>query len=107
MYLSTVLGSYYLIWAHIALCPNLLTDGRNKSPPDGFRLSRVSFDPATGMPTEPVTSTTAAVNIMYNANNGNCPNQCFRPVNVAWGPNGQLFMTSDTTNEIWVIGGAT
>lgn len=79
----------------------------NKSPPDGYRLSRVAFNPETGQPVDSVTSTTAATNIMYNANNGACPNRCFRPVNVAWGPNGQLFMTSDTTNEIWVIGGAT
>lgn len=80
---------------------------RNKSPPDGYRLSRVEFDPTTGQPVEAVTSTNAATNIMYNANTAQCPNRCFRPVNVAWGPNGQLFMTSDTTNEIWVIGGAT
>ncbi|KAF2266165.1 soluble quino protein glucose dehydrogenase [Lojkania enalia] len=79
----------------------------NKSPPDGFRLSRVAFNPATGMPTESSTSTNAAQNIMYNANINSCPNRCFRPVNVAFGPNGQLFMTSDTTNEIWVIGGTT
>ncbi|KAF2001674.1 soluble quino protein glucose dehydrogenase [Amniculicola lignicola CBS 123094] len=79
----------------------------NKSPADGFRLSRVNWDAATGQPMDASTSTTAAVDIMYNANNGNCPNRCFRPVNVAFGPNGQLFMTSDTTNEIWVIGGAT
>ncbi|KAF2278358.1 soluble quino protein glucose dehydrogenase [Westerdykella ornata] len=79
----------------------------NKSPPDGFRLSRVEFNPATGMPVEPATSTTAAVNIMYNANTQQCPNRCFRPVNVAFSPSGKLFMTSDTTNEIWVIGGAT
>lgn len=79
----------------------------NKSPPDGFRLSRVAFNPQTGQPTEPVTSTTAAVNIMYNENTGNCPNRCFRPVNVAWSPSGKLFMTSDTTNEIWIVGGAT
>ncbi|KAF2175166.1 soluble quino protein glucose dehydrogenase [Zopfia rhizophila CBS 207.26] len=78
----------------------------NRQQPDGFRLARVTFNPATGVPTEPSTSTTAAQNIMYNANNAGCPNRCFRPVNLAWDPKGRLFMTSDTTNEIWIIGGA-
>ncbi|KAF2011650.1 soluble quino protein glucose dehydrogenase [Aaosphaeria arxii CBS 175.79] len=77
----------------------------NKSPPDGYRISRVEFNAGTGQPIEPSTSTTAATNIMYNANNAQCPNRCFRPTNVAFGPKGQLFMTSDTTNEIWVIAG--
>jgi hypothetical protein len=43
---------------------------------------------------------------MYDDNNGGRPNRCSGPVNVACDPSGQLFMTSDTTNEIWVIGGA-
>ncbi|KAJ4296485.1 hypothetical protein N0V90_006530 [Kalmusia sp. IMI 367209] len=79
----------------------------DKSPPDGFRVSRVAFNPQTGMPVEAVTNPAAAQNIMYNANNNNCPNSCFRPVGLAWSPSGKLFLTSDTTNEIWVIGGAT
>ena len=79
----------------------------NKSPPDGYRLSRVAFNPETGQPVEPVTSTTAAQNIMFNADNSACPNRCFRPVGLAWDGKGRLFMASDSTNEIWVIGGAT
>ncbi|KAF1843864.1 soluble quino protein glucose dehydrogenase [Cucurbitaria berberidis CBS 394.84] len=79
----------------------------NKVSPDGFRISRVSFNPETGQPVEPVTSTTAAQNIMYNADNSKCPNGCFRPVGLAWDTKGRLFMASDNTNEIWVIGGAT
>ncbi|KAH7085395.1 hypothetical protein BKA63DRAFT_17080 [Paraphoma chrysanthemicola] len=79
----------------------------NRSPADGYRLSRVAWNKATGMPVEPVTSTTAALNIMFNANNANCPNSCFRPAGLAWDSKGRLFMTSDSTNEIWIIGGAT
>ncbi|KAH8724611.1 hypothetical protein GQ44DRAFT_255310 [Phaeosphaeriaceae sp. PMI808] len=78
----------------------------NRKPADGYRLSRVVFDPTTGEPVEPVTSNTAAQNIMFNANNTACPNSCFRPVGLAWDGEGRLFMTSDTTNEIWVVGGA-
>ncbi|KAL6705283.1 hypothetical protein ACN47E_007093 [Coniothyrium glycines] len=78
----------------------------NLARPDGFRLSRVAFNPQTGQPVEPVTSTNAALDIMWNPNNANCPNRCFRPVGLAWDTKGRLFMTSDNTNEIWVIGGA-
>lgn len=78
---------------------------RNRSPPDGYRLSKIAFNPATGMPTEPSTSTTAAINVMSNPNNGNCPTRCFRPVDVAFDSKNRLFMTSDSTNEVWIIGG--
>lgn len=78
----------------------------NKSPPDGYRVSRVAMDPKTGQPVADVTNTNAAENIMYNADNSVCPDKCFRPVGLAWSPSGQLFVSSDATNEIWVIGAA-
>jgi hypothetical protein len=78
---------------------------RNRNPPDGFRLSKIEFDYKTGMPKEPSTSNKAAINVMTNSNNANCPGKCFRPVGLAWDPKGRLFMTSDSTNELWVIGG--
>ncbi|KAF2640048.1 soluble quino protein glucose dehydrogenase [Massarina eburnea CBS 473.64] len=78
----------------------------NKSPPDGYRLSKINIDPATGMPTEPSSSKTAAINVMTNPSNGNCPSRCFRPVDLAFDAKGRLFMTSDSSNEVWVIGGA-
>ena len=78
----------------------------NRSPPDGYRLSRIAFEPRTGLPVEPPTSQVGAVDVMVNANMTACPGRCFRPVSLAWGPGGRLFMTSDATNEIWVIGGA-
>jgi glucose/arabinose dehydrogenase len=77
----------------------------DRSPPDGYRLSKIIFDPATGQPTEPSTSTTAAINVMSNPNNGNCPSRCFRPVGLAFDSKGRLFMSSDSTNEVWIIGG--
>ncbi|KAF2837424.1 soluble quino protein glucose dehydrogenase [Patellaria atrata CBS 101060] len=76
----------------------------NRQPPDGYRLSRIEF--SAGQPREPPTSTTAAVNIMWNANNANCPYRCFRPVGLAFDRTGRLFMTSDQSNEIFVITGA-
>ncbi|KAF4619014.1 hypothetical protein G7Y89_g14831 [Cudoniella acicularis] len=76
----------------------------DRSPPDGFRLSRIAFG-KNGMPTEAATSTSAAVNIMQNSNLGSCPNSCFRPTGMAWDSKDRLFMSSDTTNEIFIIGG--
>ncbi|KAF2713167.1 glucose sorbosone dehydrogenase [Pleomassaria siparia CBS 279.74] len=78
----------------------------DKSPPDGYRLSKININPATGMPTEPSTSTTAAINVMSNPNNNNCPSKCFRPVDLIFDKKGRLFMTSDYSSEVWVIAGA-
>jgi hypothetical protein len=83
----------------------ILTMARNRNPPDGYRLSKITFNPSMGMPTEPSTSNSAAINVMSNPNNSNCPNRCFRPVDIAFDSKGRLFMTSDTTGEVWVIGG--
>ena len=79
-----------------------LTSNRNKDDPDGYLLYAVSF--ANGSPTEPSNSTTAVVPILSNADNRKCPNGCFRPVGLAWDSKGRLFMSSDRTGEIYVIG---
>ncbi|CZT50154.1 related to L-sorbosone dehydrogenase [Rhynchosporium secalis] len=76
----------------------------NRQPADGYRLSRIAFK--NGQPIEPVTSTTAAFNILYNPNNANCPSRCFRPTTLAFDAKDRLFMTSDSTGEIYVIIGA-
>jgi len=81
-----------------------LTQYRNRSPPDGYRLSRIAFK--DGQPVEPVTSTTAAFNILSNSNNANCPSRCFRPTTLAFDSKDRLFMTSDSTGEIYIITGA-
>ncbi|KAH7310054.1 soluble quino protein glucose/sorbosone dehydrogenase [Rhexocercosporidium sp. MPI-PUGE-AT-0058] len=76
----------------------------DRQPPDGYRLSRIAFK--NGQPVEPVTSTTAAFNILWNSNNANCPSRCFRPTTLAFDSKDRLFMTSDSTGEIYVITGA-
>ncbi|KAH8686163.1 soluble quino protein glucose/sorbosone dehydrogenase [Tricladium varicosporioides] len=75
----------------------------DRSPPDGYRLSKIEFK--NGMPVQPSTSTSAAINIMQNGAMGSCPNSCFRPTGLAWDSKDRLFMSSDTTNEIFIIGG--
>lgn len=62
----------------------------------------VEFD-GTGLPRASANSTTAAVDIVSNADLSACPRNCFRPVGLAWDAQGRLFMSSDSTGEIYVI----
>lgn len=76
----------------------------NRSPPDGYRVMRVDFK--NGRPVASPDSKTAEIAVMQNANTGSCPGQCFRPVGLAFDKKGRLFMSSDSSNEIYVIYGA-
>ena len=68
----------------------------------GYKLSMVKF--ANGLPTEPSTSQKGAIDIMSNADVTTCyDSDCFRPVGLAWDSKGRLFMSSDTTGEIYAI----
>lgn len=105
-----LLAFHYLYFASLVpiqpsckVCEEILTVSRDRNPPDGYRLSVIQFK--NGQPVEPSTSTTAAVNIMTNANNGACPNSCFRPAGLAWDSKNRLYMSSDSTGEIFIIGG--
>lgn len=53
-----------------------------------------------------VTSKTAQIPVMENSNVGACPNSCFRPVGLDFDQKGRLFVSSDTSGEIYVIYGA-
>lgn len=59
---------------------------------------------SNGEPTAPSTSNTGYMDIMSNADVTQCYNDdCFRPVGLAWDPQGNLFMSSDETGEIYAI----
>lgn len=73
----------------------------NRDDPVGYTVAVVDFK--DGMPVEPSDSMTAAKDILMNADTADCPENCFRPVGLAWGTEGRLFMTSDTTGEIYVL----
>ncbi len=62
---------------------------------------RVDFQ--DGMPVALPTAKDAATAIFENSNAATCPNGCFRPVGVAVDPKGRIFVSSDSTGEIWVI----
>lgn len=40
---------------------------------------------------------------MSNPDETKCPGNCFRPVGMAWDKSGRLFVTSDTTGELYVL----
>jgi glucose/arabinose dehydrogenase len=73
----------------------------NRDDPVGYKVSVVDF--ANGEPVDGSNSTTAAVDILSNADDSVCPDNCFRPVGLAWDDSGRLFMSSDSTGEIYVI----
>lgn len=73
----------------------------NRDEPIGYKLSVIAFN--NGEPTEPATSNTAAIDIVSNPDLSRCPDECFRPVGLAWDGQGRLFMSSDATGEIYVI----
>lgn len=56
-----------------------------------------------GEPVEPSDSAKAAVDVLWNRELGNCPGACFRPVGLAVDGEGRVFMTSDSTGEIFVV----
>ncbi|TID21305.1 soluble quino protein glucose dehydrogenase [Venturia nashicola] len=72
----------------------------NRDAPDGY-LFTVGY--SNGMPTAASSSTTAVIPIMRNQDNSKCLGDCFRPVGLAWDSTGRLFMTSDSTGEIYVV----
>ena len=68
----------------------------------GYKLSMVEFD-GNGSPSAAADSTTAAVDIVSNPDLSECPDNCFRPAGLAWDSQGRLYMSSDSTGEIFVI----
>ena len=73
----------------------------DRDEPVGYKLSTISF--SKGEPTEPADSKSATQDILSNPDTSQCPGKCFRPVGLAIDGQGRIFMTSDSTGEIYVI----
>lgn len=73
----------------------------DRTDPVGYKLGVVEF--ADGQPVAPSNSTTALLDVVSNHDNSVCPDGCFRPVGLAWDRQGRLFMSSDSTGEIYAI----
>ncbi|KAM3449440.1 hypothetical protein MY3296_006905 [Beauveria thailandica] len=76
----------------------------NRQPPNGYRLSRVSF--ADGRPVAKADSDDAEEKLLWNADNAECPGKCFRPAGLWLDGKGRTFMTSDSSGELFVVTGA-
>ncbi|KAF1972946.1 soluble quino protein glucose dehydrogenase [Bimuria novae-zelandiae CBS 107.79] len=74
----------------------------NRDEPIGYKLSYIAFDGA-GSPVANSTSNSSTVDIVSNPDLSRCPDECLRPVGLAWDFEGRLFMSSDSTGEIWVV----
>ncbi|KAJ4256940.1 hypothetical protein NW762_009036 [Fusarium torreyae] len=75
----------------------------NRNPGDGYRLSKVDF--ANGEPVSASDDPKAEVPLMWNTDNAKCPSGCFRPAGLAFDKAGRLFMTSDSTGELYILTG--
>lgn len=66
-------------------------------------MSRADFK--NGEPTQPANSANPVVDILTNLGNSRCPGSCFRPSGLAFDAKGRLYMASDSTGEVFLIGG--
>ncbi|KAF5662047.1 l-sorbosone dehydrogenase [Fusarium heterosporum] len=73
----------------------------NREPPVGYRISYADFE--NGQPAASSRSKKATTPIISNKDISKCPDECFRPVGLAWDPKGRLWFTSDKTGEIFVL----
>jgi hypothetical protein len=79
----------------------LNNDQRNRDNPIGYKLSVIPF--SNNAPTAQSTSNNSTIDVLTNPDLSKCPDDCFRPVGLAWDSQGRLFMSSDSTGEIYVI----
>ena len=74
----------------------------NSPDPVGYKLSLVDFTDA-GEPVDQATSKTAATDIFGNEDDSICPGDCLRPVAMALDNQGRIFLSSDSTGEIYLV----
>ena len=74
----------------------------NRDPPVGYKLTVVDFQ-ENGQPVEPLTSKTAAMDVLWNEDLSQCPENCFRPVGMAIDEQGRIFLSSDASGEVYLV----
>jgi hypothetical protein len=79
----------------------ILTNLRDRSDPVGYKVSSISF--SAGAPVAAADSVTAATDIFMNQDNSRCPENCFRPVGLAIDSENRLFVSSDSTGELYLL----
>lgn len=73
----------------------------NRENPTGYTLSVVQFD--DGEPVEPPSSHDSVTHVVSMADLSTCPDNCFRPMGIAWASDDRVFLTSDTTGELYIL----
>ncbi|MCJ1483522.1 hypothetical protein MMC06_003690 [Schaereria dolodes] len=73
----------------------------DRTDPVGYKMSLIPFQ--DGEPVAASDSNTATTDIFANADISKCPDNCFRPVGIAFDSQGRLFVSSDASGEIYVI----
>ncbi|KAI5861510.1 hypothetical protein GGS23DRAFT_136983 [Durotheca rogersii] len=77
-------------------------------PSVGYKLVAVPFGSGAGgfSPVAQVTNTSGYVDILYPYNEGNCSSgNCTRPTSIVFDAAGRLYLTSDTSGEVFVLKG--
>ncbi|KAF5021490.1 hypothetical protein F66182_6464 [Fusarium sp. NRRL 66182] len=73
----------------------------NRQDPVGYEISYAAFE--DGQPAASSRSMNATTSIIHNQALSSCPDDCFRPVGLAWDSEGRLWFSSDSTGEIFVL----
>ncbi|CAE7086614.1 unnamed protein product [Rhizoctonia solani] len=73
----------------------------NREPPTGYAVVRIPW--AGDAPAAPPNSAKGYEHIVYAPDLTKCPSQCICPAGLAFGKEGQLYVTSDATGEVFVI----
>ncbi|PKS10956.1 hypothetical protein jhhlp_002715 [Lomentospora prolificans] len=73
----------------------------NPDNPVGYMVSSIAF--SNGQPTARNSANDALSQIFFNANNDDCPQGCFRPVGLAFDSQDRLWVSADSTGEIYVL----
>ena len=85
-----------------SLLPSLTDEmERDRTEPVGYKVSSIAF--SNGSPVAQSNSMTSTTDIFANADNSQCPDNCFRPVGLDLDSQGRLFMSSDSTGEVYVL----
>ncbi|KAG8926641.1 hypothetical protein FRC02_008764 [Tulasnella sp. 418] len=75
----------------------------NTRPPTGYGVIRVPWSTGTGRPEAESTSGNGYSFILQARDTTRCPSECIRPVGLAFDKRGRLFVSSDSTREIFVV----
>ena len=73
----------------------------DRTQPSGYKVGALYWNDSNSIAQNH--SRTALIDIVTNQDNSKCPDECFRPVAMAWDSQDRLYFSSDSTGEIYVI----